>query len=157
MKTTWNEVKTYIQTGLPENTFSLWIDPITFLEHGDNTVVLGCPNKFSSNWVEENYSGIIKEQFLKAGAGPVDLVFKVGPKNKEKSSLTVSPGPEQLMLPNMPGKGRTRKLRLNSDFTFNKFVVGPSNEFAVLGLKSHFPGRHVDLQFTDDAGQYRTG
>ena len=56
MKATWKEVKTYIQTGLPENTFSLWINPITFLEDGDNTVVLGCPNKFSSNWVEENFS-----------------------------------------------------------------------------------------------------
>ncbi|MBW1828478.1 MAG: chromosomal replication initiator protein DnaA [Deltaproteobacteria bacterium] len=130
MKATWKEVKTYIQTGLPENTFSLWIDPITFLENGDNTVVLGCPNKFSSNWVEENYSGLIKDQFLKAGAGHVDLVFKVGPKKKGTSSPVLSSGPEQLMLPNMPEKGRTRKIRLNSDFTFNKFVVGPSNEFA---------------------------
>jgi chromosomal replication initiator protein len=136
MKATWKEVKTYIQTSIPENTFSLWIDPITFLENGDNTVVLGCPNKFSSNWVEENYSGLIKNQFLKAGAGQVELIFKVGPKKKENYSPIPSSTPEQLMLPNMPGKGRPSRIRLNSDFTFNKFVVGPSNEFAYSASKA---------------------
>ena len=130
MKAIWEEVKTYIRTGLPENTYSLWINPITFLGDKDNKIILGCPNKFSRNWVEENYSGLIRDRFLKVGGGHVDLVFKVGPTKKNSPSSCFLTRPEQLRLPNMLGKVSNGKIRLNSDFTFNKFVVGSSNEFA---------------------------
>ncbi len=104
MKATWEEVKTHIKSGLPQNTFSLWINPITFLGKEDNTVLLGCPNKFSRNWVEENFLGLIRDKFQKAGAGRVDLVFKVGPKTKTPPSDNNFPRPEQLMFHNMPHK-----------------------------------------------------
>ncbi len=136
MKATWEEVKTSIQSSLPENTFSLWINPISFLDIKDNTIVLGCPNKFSRNWVEENYLGLIRDSFQRAGAGPVKLDFIVGPKKKEKSSFLSSSDPKQLRLPHMVDTRRNPMFRLNSDFTFNKFVVGPSNEFAYSASKA---------------------
>jgi len=136
MKAIWEEVKTYIRTGLPENTYSLWINPITFLDDKDNKIILGCPNKFSCNWVEENFTGLIQDRFLKAGAGHVDLVFKFSPPKKDGPSSCSLARPEQLRLPNMPGKVSNGKIRLNSDFTFNKFVVGSSNEFAYSASKA---------------------
>lgn len=136
MKATWEEVKEYIKTSLPENTFSLWINPISFLDKEDNTIILGCPNKFSRNWVEENYAGLIRDRFLKAGSGRVDLTFIVSPQKKGKSDSPPVPGPKQLLLPNMPGKERYHNARLNSNFTFNKFVVGSSNEFAYSASKA---------------------
>ncbi|MBW1851832.1 MAG: chromosomal replication initiator protein DnaA [Deltaproteobacteria bacterium] len=136
MKATWEEVKNHIKSGLPGNTFSLWINPISFLGKEDNTIILGCPNKFSRNWVEENYMALIRDRFHQAGAGHVDLVFKVGPTKMKGPVSPALPGPEQLVLPSMPGKASARKIRLNSDFTFNRFVVGPSNEFAYSASKA---------------------
>ncbi len=136
MKATWEEVKTSIQSSLPENTFSLWINPISFLDIKDNTIVLGCPNKFSRNWVEENFRTLIQDKFQMVGAGPVELDFKVGPKKKEKSSVFSSSDSKQLTLPHMVSKRKNQMFRLNSDFTFNKFVVGPSNEFAYSASKA---------------------
>ena len=135
-KAIWEEVKTHIKSGLPQNTFSLWINPITFLGEEENTVVLGCPNKFSRNWVEENFLGLIQDNFYKAGAGGVDLVFRVGPQKKAAPDDNRLPRPEQLMLPNIPGNRKNGGIRLNSDFTFNRFVVGPSNEFAYSASKA---------------------
>ncbi len=136
MKTIWEEVKTYIKSGLPENTFSLWINPIDLLEEEGDTIVLGCPNKFSRNWVEENYSDLIRNKFHKVGSNQVDLHFKVSPKKKRKPQPLSFSGPRQLILPNMPDKARTVRDRFNSDFTFNNFVVGPSNEFAFSASKN---------------------
>ena len=136
MKATWEEVKTHIRSGLPQNTFSLWIDPITFLGKEGNTVVLGCPNKFSRNWVEENYLSLIQDRFHKAGAGLIELVFRVGPQKKIDPAHNNIPCAEQLMLPHMPENPKKGALRLNSDFTFNRFVVGPSNEFAYSASKA---------------------
>jgi len=135
-KATWEEVKAHIKSGLPQNTFSLWINPITFLGEEENTVVLGCPNKFSRNWVEENFLGLIQDKFHKAGAGGVDLVLRVGPQKKTAPADNRLPRPEQLILPNIPGNGKNGGIRLNSDFTFNRFVVGPSNEFAYSASKA---------------------
>ncbi len=136
MKATWEEIKTHIKSGLPQNTFSLWINPITFLAKEDNTVVLGCPNKFSRNWVEENYLALIRDRFHEAGAGPIELIFEVGPKKKTPSVDNDFPRPEQLVLPHMPADRKNGSVRLNSDFTFNRFVVGPSNEFAYSASKA---------------------
>jgi len=136
MKTTWEEVKTHIKSGLPENTFSLWINPITFLGKENNTVILGCPNKFSRKWVEENYFGLIQDKFHKAGARQVDLVLKVAPPRRKEPSSRVLEEPKQLALPNIPRNKTNAKIRLNSDFTFNRFVVGPCNEFAYSASKA---------------------
>ncbi|MFH1293829.1 MAG: DnaA N-terminal domain-containing protein, partial [Pseudomonadota bacterium] len=76
MKTIWEDIKGQIRSELPKNTFFLWIHPISFLEKADQTVTLNCPNKFSRNWVMENYFDLIQDKLHKAGAVRVDLVFK---------------------------------------------------------------------------------
>jgi len=46
---------------IPEKSFSLWINPLTLLEQGEDALVLGCPNKFSLNWITENYIPLFQE------------------------------------------------------------------------------------------------
>ena len=71
MKATWEAIKTQINAEVPKNSFSLWINPITFLGTKGNAIILGCPNKFSRRWVSENYFGLIQDKLSEAGA---DLV-----------------------------------------------------------------------------------
>ena len=129
MRATWEEIKDQIRTALPKNSFTLWIDPITFLEKKDKALVLGCPNKFSRNWVLENYLHLIKDKLHEEGADNLDLVLRVDSRQKP-APAPAAPAPEQLTLPNIPKTGKRRRLRLNTDFTFDKFIVGSSNEFA---------------------------
>jgi len=51
MTNIWEEIKDQIRGVIPEKSFSLWINPLTLLEQSDDALVLGCPNKFSLNWV----------------------------------------------------------------------------------------------------------
>jgi chromosomal replication initiator protein len=69
MTTIWEEVKDKIKGSLPNRTFSMWISPLTYLERNDDTLVLACPNKFSRNWITENYRGVIEEELYKTGDG----------------------------------------------------------------------------------------
>jgi chromosomal replication initiator protein len=136
MKSTWDEIKNQIRSELPKNSFSLWINTISFLEKKDKTVVLGCPNKFSRNWVMENYFKIIQEKLLKAGAAHVNLVLQPNLPERKGPVSSSYPYNEQLRLPNIPVKGNNGKGRLNSSFTFDRFVVGRSNEFAYSASKA---------------------
>jgi chromosomal replication initiator protein len=136
MRSTWDEIKNQIQSELPKNSFSLWINTISFLAKKDKTVELGCPNKFSRNWVMENYFDLIQDKLHKAGALHVDLVLQPNIPERKSPVPYCTPYNEQLMLPNIPGGRRNGKGRLNSSFTFDRFVVGRSNEFAYSASKA---------------------
>jgi len=136
MEAAWHNIKNQIKSELSKNSFSLWINPIYFLEKTDNTVVLGCPNKFSLKWVTENYLKLIRDKLHESQPDHLDITFKVQvPKRINPPSHTI-PHPEQLPLPNIPGNGRPKRLRLNKDFVFDRFVVGRSNEFAYSASKA---------------------
>ena len=136
MKTAWGEIKRQIKTRVPDNTFSLWIKPITYLQSEKGAVLLGCPNRFSRDWVAENYLELIREKFNAMADGPVDVQLKVQRRKRTPSPATLPPHPDQLTLPGIPPKKRSRNLLLNSQFTFDRFIVGQSNEFAFSASKN---------------------
>ena len=127
MKAIWQDIKARIQSELPKNTFSLWIQPISFVETDEQSVILNCPNKFSRNWVMENYFDLIKDKFHKAGAENVELIYKPESQKKDNQGAGLPAEPRQLAFANIGGNGG---VRLNTDYTFDRFVVGQCNEFA---------------------------
>jgi len=136
MKEIWEEIKNQMRAELPKNSFSLWISPLNFLERKNGTLVLGCPNRFSKNWVADNYKELIQEKLYKAGLGSLKLELKVQPRCPEKLLSPPSEVPQQLCLPNMGYRPTRGYIGLNRNFTFDRFVVGPCNEFAYSASKA---------------------
>jgi chromosomal replication initiator protein len=82
MSTVWDEVKNQVKSILPGKSYSLWINPLSLIEEKDDTLVLGCPNKFSMNWITEHYRKTMEEKLQNMGR-QYNLVFKVSsPKKK---------------------------------------------------------------------------
>ncbi len=146
MKNAWGEIKNQIKMGVPDNTFSLWIKPIACLQAEKGSVILGCPNRFSRDWVVENYLDLIREKFNALVEGPVDVQLKVERQKRTPSPPSLGPPPGQLMLPGMPQRKRPRKLIFNDQFTFDRFIVGQSNEFAYSASKSIALGDSCDYR-----------
>lgn len=131
MTTIWEDMKARLKGALPPKGFSLWIDCIHLLEKKDDAIVLGCPNKFSLKWIQENYLGLIEEGLRETGNGHCRLIFKV------KAQRQADPPPagilndsKQMVLPNVSGGYRKGLRTLNNGYTFERFVVGKCNEFA---------------------------
>jgi len=152
METVWNHVKELLKEVMDEKSYYLWVKPLKFLESGEGAICLGCPNKFSRNWVQENYSSLFHGQLSKAGLNDHKLILKVLP-NRELNKHMPGGGNgngKQLTIPNIPKKNRAGAKYLNARFTFDKFVVGECNEFAYLVSKaladdSHCPSRSLFL------------
>jgi len=137
MSVLWDQIKAHIRSDLPKNSFLLWINPISCLEAGDKTLVLGCPNRFSRDWVRENYQDLIRDKFREAGHDGVELVLKVEPRKREPAPSSLPPDPDQIPLPNLAPPGAPRRnMWLKSSFTFDRFIVGQSNEFAYSASKT---------------------
>lgn len=131
MSTVWNSLREQIKANLPEKSYSLWISPISLLEENGDTLLLGCPNKFSLNWVLENYRGILEEKLSQISEGRCKLNLKVDtPGRRPLSGGPGDGGTQQLVLPNLPVSPRRGWRPLNHGFTFERFVVGRCNEFA---------------------------
>lgn len=142
MSTVWESLKESLRSKLPAKSFSLWIEPLTLLNQESGALLLGCPNKFSSNWVMENYGELIQERLrdLSAGSLTFRLKVKLPPKALPAPLLKDE---AQMVLPHVEVRPRRGFRTLNHDFTFDRFVVGKCNEFAysaskALALGSHF-------------------
>jgi chromosomal replication initiator protein len=142
MNAIWQNIKTQLQSELPKNTFSLWVHPITYLEKKDQTVILNCPNKFSRNWVMENYFDRIQDKLCQAGAAKVELVFRATAPKAPPEAPFIAPAPKQMRFPSISGNGGGAHLR--KDFTFDRFVVGKCNEFAYSASKALAHGGCLD-------------
>jgi chromosomal replication initiator protein len=136
MKAAWGEIKNQIKARVPENTFSLWIRPIEYLQAEKGAVILGCPNRFSKDWVAENYLDLIREKFDALADRSINVQLKVQRQKREPFPATLPQHPDQMTLPGIPQKKRPRNLLLNSQFTFDRFIVGQSNEFAYSASKN---------------------
>lgn len=149
MDNVWESLKEALRSKVPEKSYSLWIKPITLLEHKESTLLLGCPNKFSLNWVMENYGEIMEERLREISEGSCSFHLKVMPAPKSVPKQTLKDEP-QLVLPHVPVTPRRGWRTLNHDFTFDRFVVGKCNEFAysaskALALEPRFPYNPIFL------------
>jgi len=144
METVWNNMKTVLKDVMDKKNFSLWVKPLQFLDADEGTIYLGCPNKFSRNWVQENYSSLFQSQLSSVGRNDHKVIFKILPQKKllERNHNGGNGNGRQLMLPNIQKRIRAGEKYLNKRFTFNKFVVGESNEFAYSVAKALANGSH---------------
>jgi len=134
----WGECKKTLERDLPIEEYSTWIAPLTLEQNnGSNPLSYSvlAPNKFISDWVEDNYGITIKER-LSAITSKSDLnlnfeIFvdyhdKRTDKDQESDSVTSK-------ITNRTAKSAEapKKSNLIDSFTFETFVEGKSNHIAL--------------------------
>ena len=134
----WGECKKTLERDLPIEEYSTWIAPLTLEQNnGSNPLSYSvlAPNKFISDWVEDNYGNTIKER-LSAITSKRDfnLNFEILVDYHDKSKEEI-PMQESLLsnineaIPVAPKS--PLKSNLIENFTFDTFVEGKSNHIAL--------------------------
>lgn len=132
----WNDVKDQLRRSIPKKSYSLWISPLTLLDGHDGRLVLGCPNKFSLNWILENYRTLIESKLQEVSNGEYTFSLQVSAEKREKPINETIVPPKQLTLPDIPQSSKFASRPLNCEFTFDRFVVGKCNQFAYSAAKA---------------------
>jgi len=122
MEATWNAVLNYVKDKVAPSDYQVWIEPITPLSLGERTMEVEVPNKFFEDWLRKNYLFLIKEALLLAMGRECDVVFKV-----KKNPL---PQGTKRPLSSRDKRVQPEDVQFNKKYTFDNFVVGPSNQFA---------------------------
>ncbi len=125
----WPALVENLKTRLGEETVGRWIAPLKLATESDQTVTLEAPNAFFSDWVLAHYQQALRDL---VGGREVAIV----PAHSGDRDETALANPTRPLPPPAAPAGRVDGLPLPTTkaltprFTFERFVVGPSNRFA---------------------------
>jgi chromosomal replication initiator protein len=136
--TIWDQVLSRIEVQVGKHSFSTWFKPTSLLADGGNSLRIRVPNLLFVEWLPKHYSVVLAEALRDVGRGDVKLVFvpdAPGAAEEARSqSMRPSPAPEFDEVPEpVAGDARPEPQRAGSlipRYTFDSFIVGPSNQFA---------------------------
>ncbi len=128
----WASATKLLKKLLNEETYTQWIIPVLPVSFDDKKFVLGVSDEFFLSWLQDNFGEIIANAVSTAVGKKTTVTFEIGhtiPENKiaTKAKKEIK----------KTTRSRKRKPKnCHNRHTFNNFVVGPENEFAVAAAKS---------------------
>ena len=130
----WNELSQKIKRIVDADSYSIWISQIKPVEASRDTLVLSVDTEFAQTWIQENYVPLLSQ-----------ILSATLPQEKRRIEIKVEPGDSLPLPPPAPPKPQQNDVEkfqhrkkaqsrsigtLNENFTFDEFVVGPSNSWA---------------------------
>ena len=130
-----------------------WIKPLD-VTHDGSVLTLEAPNRFNATWVKDNYTHQINEIASSVWSQPFEVSITVAPQ-PEVDERTVESTPYQSTIDDHVGQRIDRPAadrdtsNLFARYSFENFVVGPSNRFAHAAAQAvaEQPGRHYNPLF----------
>ncbi len=148
--TIWDQVLSRIEDQVGRHSFSTWFKPTSLLEDAGQTLSIRVPNSLFVEWLPKHYSVVLAEAMREVGRPEAKLVFvpeapggSVGAQpgaapratqgNRSAGSTARSDEDERQAPSVQVTSNDTEPLRAGSlipRYTFDTFIVGPSNQFA---------------------------
>ncbi|MEA4856752.1 MAG: chromosomal replication initiator protein DnaA [Solidesulfovibrio sp.] len=138
METIWPKTKQLLQTTLSPGLYNLWIKPLAARAR-DGVLELAAPNAFVASWVRERLADAVADAAaVVMGARPRVEVVEARPAAPAVAAPTTAAPraprvPKSLTLPMAPKAPDTDAGRFR--FSYDEFVVGPSNELAYVASR----------------------
>jgi len=128
----WEESIKIIKEKISSQNYETWIRPLKLASIENNRASLSVPNKFFKDWLTENYREVIC-QALSNSAGKEYLIdFIILPESEKHSRSVTNQARRKKTVDPQHQEPRRQKVHptLNPNYSFERFVVGSSNQFA---------------------------
>jgi chromosomal replication initiator protein len=126
----WKSSLSKIEEKVGNSAAELWFRPISLLQLKDQQATIDLPNRFFRDWIEDNYPDLISESI----GGILGLQVTVNYRTEEKADPVAKK--MDMKLESRRQRLASRGIYLNPKYTFESFVVGPSNQFAQAAARS---------------------
>jgi chromosomal replication initiator protein len=126
----WKSSLSKIEEKVGNSAAELWFRPISLLQLKDQQATIDLPNRFFRDWIEDNYPDLISESI----GGILGLPVTVNYRTEEKADPVAKK--MDMKLESRRQRLASRGIYLNPKYTFESFVVGPSNQFAQAAARS---------------------
>lgn len=129
----WEKMLFSLEGELSRANFSTWFKNTTILKQEDGVVVVGVPNEFVKDWLQNKFHKTILRSLrnLSENVRSVEYtVCKVDDVKNEKKSFDQTTMPQQREELPLDNLYVNREDGLNPRYTFNDFIIGAFNELA---------------------------
>src|SRR4051812_3836880 len=131
----WTEAVRSIEPLIKPAHRDLWLRPIECVGIGEGRIQLRAPNRYHKEWVEDNFLPSILKDLESRAHQSFTVEFEVTEEAAIAASHVSTQATRELRIPmppplSAPEPTPAPKPELVSRYTFEKFVVGPTNQFA---------------------------
>lgn len=124
----WSAIRNVLRAEFGERTFESWLKPLNLVEISGQEVTLSLPTHFMCDWVKNHFAERLRTLWATYVPGIKSLRLIVSPEVRAEPlpSGTVTGA----SLPEIANDEPEVGARLEERYTFERFVIGRSNEFA---------------------------
>lgn len=134
----WQDCLNYISHRIRKQSFATWLKHTTGLSDGNGGIIIGVPNEFVAEWIQEHYADLIEESLLQSCGGHVSFSFHVNHDDKDQTEFNFLPqsAPMHTEPPKPRNSPTVERGMLNDRYTFDNLVVGNFNQFPYAAAKA---------------------
>ena len=124
----WDQVLGRIESKVGRHSFHTWFKPTSLLADDGHRLSVRVPNLLFTEWLPKHYSVVLSEALRDVGRPQTELIFVPEDARPGAAVAVVTPAPASL--PDEGSESDIPQVGLNPRYTFETFIVGPSNQFA---------------------------
>jgi len=136
--TVWDQVLARVETKVNRHSFFTWFRRTAFVKDQGEQLVIKVPDSVFRDWVLKHYSGVLADALSEVGRPAVALSFitELEAAKMDEDAAALAPDPDEDVDPGFVGEASVdtslvhAPAGLKPRYTFDSFVVGPSNQFA---------------------------
>ena len=122
----WESALSALAGRIQPHNFDMWLRPLSCRTIDGQRIVLVAPNRWLKEWFEDNYRDVVLEALRAQTALDYEIIFEVEEAEAPAPVEKRAPEPDT----ESPRAPRTQPGDLLTRYTFDAFVVGPSNQLA---------------------------
>jgi len=126
----WDLILSRVETKVNRHSFYTWFKPTALVTDGGTAITVRVPNPLFKDWLTKHYSVVLSEALAEVHRPGASLVFVA----EGAAPSSAPPASEEEPPPTGAGSDDTGAANsaggLNPRYTFDTFIVGPSNQFA---------------------------
>jgi len=142
MPPAWQKILDTIRRRVSPQQYATWFQHLKAVEQTPGEIMVRVPNRFFKEWLSQNYRDVIEGAVEDVTGRASVITFAID------ESVRV-PGSETRAADAAPSSTQLQSMNLNEDYTFDSFVVGPSNQLAHAAARavSASPGKTYNPLF----------
>ncbi|MHB2152767.1 chromosomal replication initiator protein DnaA [Calditrichota bacterium GD2] len=144
----WKHIQQILREYINIRSYNTWFAPIEAIDMDDQHLVLGVPNRFFCEWIDNHYAKVLNNAIVQVLGEHRKIKYQI-----KNDSLPESPYHPTDLQPTAPQLNKISfsntvnnspfYTRINERYTFDNFVVGDGNNFAYAAARAvaDSPGR----------------
>jgi len=123
----WQAAKGQLQIEMPKAAFDTWVRRAQLVSYEDGSFMIGVQNAYARDWLESRLSSTVKRMLTGIMNRTVEIRFVVWQDENESCQVLDDFSPDR---DSRDSSQAAHNPSLNSRYSFNNFIVGPSNRLA---------------------------